>query len=523
MKELSIEQKAKRYDEVLAMAKECVTYVPDNAVNKYMFNMFPELKESEDEKIRKALIEYFNEQCDMSDWNGVYGYQVVAWLEKQDPKKQLEAAPCRDIEELTAQEPTEGMWPYTDPADTLDGEIDNMWNKLSMNGKFTALKSGFREVIHHFANWLQKQGHTDGIIETAGKLIALAECLEMDGDCLFNGLSGNDYGKFLRELAKKIEQKSADKIEPKFHEGDWVVLTAGELSTTLQIVKVDINKRLYWFNDNSYLPIVDEECLHLWTIQDAKDGDVLATLWSGAFIYNGKRGGLGCPGSYCGINTLGRFQTGSETHWTTGEAYPATKEQRDLLFQKMKESGWEWDAEKKELKKIEDSVEKAIRKDGYEWSEDTHQLKKIEQKPLQWNISDYRTWQYIVSDVLTKHDGIGQYLDDGFCKKIAKYMQETWSNKLSFGQNPAWSEEDERLLSKLQIYVDMECFDRECNGKDLLDWLKSLKERHTWKPSDEQIKTLLDAIVYVEGCNSNFKGNGSVLENLYNDLKKLKQ
>lgn len=39
--------------------------------------------ESEDEKIRKALIEYFNEQCDMSDWNGVYGYQVIAWLEKQ--------------------------------------------------------------------------------------------------------------------------------------------------------------------------------------------------------------------------------------------------------------------------------------------------------------------------------------------------------------------------------------------------------------------------------------------------------
>ena len=29
---------------------------------------------------------------------------------------------------------------------------------------------------------------------------------------------------------------------------------------------------------------------------------------------------------------------------------PATKEQRDLLFQKMKEAGYEWDAEKKELK-----------------------------------------------------------------------------------------------------------------------------------------------------------------------------
>ena len=30
---------------------------------------------------------------------------------------------------------------------------------------------------------------------------------------------------------------------------------------------------------------------------------------------------------------------------------PATKEQRDLLFQKIKEAGYEWDSEKKELKK----------------------------------------------------------------------------------------------------------------------------------------------------------------------------
>lgn len=62
--------------------------------------------------------------------------------------------------------------------------------------------------------------------------------------------------------------------------------------------------------------------------------------------------------------------------------------------------------------------------------EEKKELKKVEQKPLQWNISDYRTWQYIVSDVLTKHDEIGQYLDNGFCKNIAKYMQETWSKRL---------------------------------------------------------------------------------------------
>jgi hypothetical protein len=33
---------------------------------------------------------------------------------------------------------------------------------------------------------------------------------------------------------------------------------------------------------------------------------------------------------------------------------PATKEQRDILFSKMKEAGYEWNAKKKELKKEKD-------------------------------------------------------------------------------------------------------------------------------------------------------------------------
>ena len=46
------------------------------------------------------------------------------------------------------------------------------------------------------------------------------------------------------------------------------------------------------------------------------------------------------------------FESRQSYHDIEG-AHPASKEQRDLLFQKMKEAGYEWDAEKKELKKIE--------------------------------------------------------------------------------------------------------------------------------------------------------------------------
>ena len=41
--------------------------------------------------------------------------------------------------------------------------------------------------------------------ETADRLVSLAECLEMDGDCLFNGYSGTECGKFLRDLARKYK------------------------------------------------------------------------------------------------------------------------------------------------------------------------------------------------------------------------------------------------------------------------------------------------------------------------------
>lgn len=48
---------------------------------------------------------------------------------------------------------------------------------------------------------------------------------------------------------------------------------------------------------------------------------------------------------------MGTFRTGGS--WRVFTAYPATKEQRGLLFSKMKKAGYEWDEKKKELRKIQ--------------------------------------------------------------------------------------------------------------------------------------------------------------------------
>ena len=58
--------------------------------------------------------------------------------------------------------------------------------------------------------------------------------------------------------------------------------------------------------------------------------------------------------AYIGLDINGDIQITDDT-WNLGidKIKPATKEQRKLLFQKMKEAGYEWDAEKKELRKME--------------------------------------------------------------------------------------------------------------------------------------------------------------------------
>ena len=92
-------------------------------------------------------------------------------------------------------------------------------------------------------------------------------------------------------------------------------------------------------------------------IQDAKNGDVLITMSNKyPFLYKDclDPNHPESPVAYCGIDDEGDFCIGRRAYWWTDEeVQPATKEQHDLLFQKMKEAGYEWNSGKKALKKID--------------------------------------------------------------------------------------------------------------------------------------------------------------------------
>lgn len=103
--------------------------------------------------------------------------------------------------------------------------------------------------------------------------------------------------------------------------------------------------------------------LRLWTIADAKDGDVLVCpLPKGyengeqIFIFKGinSRDYVDdCIEYYCRI-CEGVFYENKNGYMGTVSSplYPATKEQRNILFLKMREAGYEWDSEKKEVEEI---------------------------------------------------------------------------------------------------------------------------------------------------------------------------
>lgn len=90
MKELTIEQKAQRYDEAI---KRIQSYVVDEhgCTRIKVVNVFPELAESEDEKIRKELIEFVKSR-------GGFKQEYIAWLEKQQKPFDYENANIQQMD-----------------------------------------------------------------------------------------------------------------------------------------------------------------------------------------------------------------------------------------------------------------------------------------------------------------------------------------------------------------------------------------------------------------------------------------
>lgn len=88
---MTIEEKAKAYDEAIEKLRSLHDEYDIVSIKEELEHIFPQLKESEDERIRKALIMAINNICNGDEglvtFNGFSKEQVLTWLEKQGEQK----------------------------------------------------------------------------------------------------------------------------------------------------------------------------------------------------------------------------------------------------------------------------------------------------------------------------------------------------------------------------------------------------------------------------------------------------
>lgn len=515
MKELSIEEKAKRYDKALERAKNLRKDAIDMGENiraKQCEIIFPELKEGDDERIRKELLEHCKNQAKPYIQTGNKCPQIeswIAWLEKQaevesdkgdieDERIRKAISQCVEdmrgqfeklyrvhhkdaIAWLEKQKPVEfceedekirkAISIYLD---WLDGRKDYaprgeysirdmlVWlNKQSeQNPKHFELKAGHWYICHRA--FCCRADHLT---------VKEGERFMCEKDGIVKGFVIKEPEKYFKEVCAPApmedEQKPSDKVEPKFKIGDWI--TNGHCKC--QITFIDSR---YWYSKTCVLGnVIDiDKTFHLWTIQDARDGDVLVTDFEEdnmIVMYH----------SMCTIDTINvyccldnKFVCGNLGVFEAEDVKPATKEQRELLFQKMHEAGYEWDADKKELKKIEDMP--LVIDEGK--AEMDYCFTKM--------MTEYYTKQKPDIEMKTPEESLG--VDSDTYNKIV--------DECVYGeQKPAWSEEDEMfvhglirgLAAKRDIHGHT-TFSSDCiDITKTINWLKSLKDRCDWKIEDK--------------------------------------
>ena len=269
------------------------------------------------------------------------------------------------------------------------------------------------------------------------------------------------------ELEKQGENNPVDKFGTKFKVGDWIVNKKGGIGKISEIKYDNYGTLRYyieWSNGNLTDPMpcfVDGSC-HLWTFQDAKDGDVLASdaekkelkkieQDSSAYFYC-KYGGTIPKCSDCERNHFNsKYKTEEIKTWMIPGTH-GTKQCLSYIQQNPT-----------------DKVEPKF---------------KVKYADIEYNVLEVKDIAGITYYGIEDEPNHIDYVLPENCKIVnggynVKEKGSPYPTKSAIfsEQNLAWSEEDERLLSKLQTYVDMESFDRECNCEDLIDWLKKKSEQ----------------------------------------------
>ena len=294
MKELSTKEKAQRYDEAIKRGLDCIIQAQATEMvtrQDILDEIFPELKDIEDEKIRKDLKKLV-ELCFRWDFITIgESTTMLNWIENKG-NYSIIVREIKRRKEILSREKNNSI---------------NYKDKLSLGGKIEML-----EELLVFFNEMQDDQKYDDIITDS-------------------------------------ENNEDKEFEPKFHKGQWIVKENVGVYKVIEVCEC-------WYDvvddkDQHYSISFDDEYMcHLWTIKDAKDGDVL--IANGCVVIFEKIDGLNIK-CHCYFHYIGFEPSLYIDSLQNQTAFrPATKEESERLFRIMKEDGYEWSSEQRKLIKI---------------------------------------------------------------------------------------------------------------------------------------------------------------------------
>lgn len=197
MKELSIEEKAKRYDKAIERARKWYNKTEPDSYTCIVKSIFPELKESEDETIRGELINFFT-NTENGGWC-LPSFETrkswIAWLEKQG--------------EMNIQN--------NNPLKIEPGKFYFCIKDYFAGGCYRS-KKGDVVLAKNGMNMMELSP------EQASEYFISINPFKENAVAWFEKQTDKPQGKLALEAIQEEMVDNANKIEPKFKVGDWITL-----------------------------------------------------------------------------------------------------------------------------------------------------------------------------------------------------------------------------------------------------------------------------------------------------------
>jgi len=545
MKELSIEQKARRYDEAIERAnnlhKDAVE-MENNMTTKTCEIIFPELKESEDERIRKALIKYFTLSDDNADYQycGVPCKDIVAWLEKQG--KETSWKPSKEEMDVLY-----GLAYITNQYDEHKEEVitrlyqdlkREFFNGSSYENMFPNTEDGVRrrstiQVLEYARSldaynqygkadidkniaWLEKQGkqRSDDI---DNKFIRMRETKPANIAEFLDRLTTVEQEFLWEHIAKireldKEEQKPADIRTTGYWNVQDIEIPFGAKDSELQ-------EASYYIPEGFHAEINGNRVI----IKKGEQKPTETVKWSPQE-----------ESCICQLESLVKEQ------WRQAERMHNSvniKKTSELMFFLKTLNPNKKPADKVEPKfKVGQMIKKegfnlgfiiVKIEDGFYYNDmgdyfpftDQDNWELVEQKPVEWSEEDERMYRGLHNLIYST-----PYCDSR--KELSDWFK-SLKDRVQPQPKQEWNYNDEIIIGTIIQEIEKIPSEKFIDNAKYrcLDWLKyrtkSLKPQNTWKPSKKQLEALEHSLG--DYNIKVFEDRYEILKSLYKNLKKLRE